>query len=74
MVVVMVNAGPMVMDRLVVLAVRCGGPEESVTVMLGLVVPVAVGVPDIAPEELMVRPAGRPKLPTVASKVPEAAS
>ena len=43
---------------------------ESVTVIEGVLVPSAVGVPEIAPEELMLRPAGRPVADQVYGAVP----
>ena len=42
-------------------ALRCVGVVASVTVMVGVLVPAALGVPEIAPEELIVRPLGSPE-------------
>jgi hypothetical protein len=44
----------------VVAALRWLGTLESVTVIEGVLVPVAVGVPEMAPDELIERPAGNP--------------
>ncbi len=41
-------------------ALRWLGVLVSVTVIVGVLVPAALGVPEIAPEELIVRPLGRP--------------
>lgn len=41
-------------------AVRWVGVLESVTVMVGVLAPIAFGVPEMAPEELIVRPLGSP--------------
>jgi hypothetical protein len=43
---------------------------ESVTVIEGVLVPVAVGVPEMAPEALMLRPAGSPVADQVYGDVP----
>jgi hypothetical protein len=51
---------PTVMESEVADAVRWVGLVESVTVIVGVLVPVAVGVPEMTPEELMLRPVGRP--------------
>jgi hypothetical protein len=50
------------------------GVLESVTVIEGVLVPAAVGVPDIAPEELMLRPAGSPVAVQVYGAVPPPAA
>ena len=47
---------------------------ESVTVIEGVLVPVAVGVPEIAPVELMLRPAGSPVADQVYGAVPPPAA
>ena len=47
---------------------------ESVTVIEGVLVPVAVGVPEIAPEEFMLRPAGSPVAVQVYGAVPPPAT
>ena len=65
---------PMVMESVDVETLRWVGVVESVTVMLGEVVPVAVGVPEIAPEELMLRPAGSPVADQVYGAVPPVAA
>lgn len=49
-----------VIESELVLALRWFGTLESVTVIVGVEVPAAVGVPEIAPEELIVRPFGNP--------------
>jgi len=59
-VVVMDGPAATVMESEVVVALRWFGLVESVTVILRLLVPVAVGVPEMAPAEFIVRPAGRP--------------
>ena len=58
----MVIDGPaaMVIESDVVVTLRWFGELESVNVKLGVTVPVAVGVPEMAPDEFMVRPAGSP--------------
>ena len=59
-VVVMDNPRLMVSDNVLV-AVKCVGEVESVTVMTTLLVPVAVGFPVIVPlEGSMLNPLGRP--------------
>jgi hypothetical protein len=60
----------MVMECEVVVALRWVGVLESVTVMLGVLMPVAVGVPEMVPEELIVRPAGSPVADQVYGNVP----
>jgi hypothetical protein len=60
----------MVMERVAVEALRWLGVLESVTVIEGVLVPVAVGVPEIAPAELMLRPAGSPVADHVYGNVP----
>jgi len=50
----------MVIESDVVVTLRWFGELESVNVKLGVTVPVAVGVPEMAPDEFMVRPAGSP--------------
>lgn len=50
--------------------VRWPGVVESVTVMVGVLVPAAVGVPEMAPEELIVRPFGSPVANQVYDGVP----
>ena len=47
---------------------------ESVTVIEGVLVPAAVGVPEIAPVELMLRPAGSPVAVQVYGAVPPPAA
>ena len=59
-----------VMERVDLETLRWLGAEESVTVIVGVVVPVAVGVPETAPEELMLRPAGSPVADQVYGAVP----
>ena len=54
-----VRPAPMVRERFAE-ALKRFGLVESVTEKLGVTVPAALGVPEIAPEELIVRPAGRP--------------
>ena len=61
---------PMVMESVEVEALRWVGVVESVTVMVGEVVPAAVGVPEMAPEELMLRPVGNPVADQVYGDVP----
>ena len=65
---------PMVMESEVAVAVRWVGLVESVTVIVGVLVPAAVGVPEMAPEELMLRPAGRPVADQVYGAVPPPAA
>jgi hypothetical protein len=60
----------MVMESVDVETLRWVGVVESVTVMLGEVVPVALGVPEMAPEELMLKPAGSPVADQVYGDVP----
>ena len=50
----------MVIERDDVEALRWVGVLESVTVIEGVLLPVAGGVPEMAPDELMLRPAGSP--------------
>ena len=50
----------MVMESVDVETLRWVGVVESVTVIEGVLVPVAVGVPEMAPDELMLKPAGSP--------------
>ena len=61
---------PMVMECEVVVTLRWVGVLESVTVMLGVLMPVAVGVPEMVPEELIARPAGSPVADQVYGNVP----
>ncbi len=57
-------------DRFLV-AVRCAGAVESVTVIDTVLVPAVVGVPLIAPVDAsMVNPAGRPVADQVYGVVP----
>ena len=65
---------PMVMESEVAVAVRWVGLVESVTVIVGVLVPAAVGVPEIAPDELMLRPAGNPLADQVYGAVPPPAA
>jgi hypothetical protein len=65
---------PTVMESEVADAVRWVGLVESVTVIEGVLVPAAVGVPEIAPEELMLRPAGNPVADQVYGAVPPPAT
>jgi hypothetical protein len=60
----------MVIESVEVVTLRWVGVVESVTVMVGEVVPVAVGVPEMAPEELIERPAGSPVADQVYGNVP----
>ena len=50
----------MVIERELVIAERWLGLVESVTVIVGVLEPTAAGVPEMAPEELIVRPLGSP--------------
>jgi hypothetical protein len=50
------------------------GVLESVTAIDGVLVPEAVGVPEMVPEELIVRPAGRPVADQVYGVVPPPAA
>ena len=61
---------PMVMESVDVEALSWLGVLESVTVMVGVLVPPALGVPEMAPEELIVRPAGSPVADQVYGNVP----
>ena len=65
---------PIVMESVDVETLRWLGELESVTVIEGVLVPEAVGVPEIAPEELIVRPAGRPVAVQVYGAVPPPAT
>src|SRR5581483_11219652 len=58
------------MDSVLMVVVRWFGALESVRVKVGVLVPVDVGVPVIAPEEFIVRPAGNPLTDQVYGKVP----
>ena len=49
-----------VIERVEMDALRWLGVLVSVTVIVGVLVPAALGVPEIAPEELIVRPFGYP--------------
>ena len=49
-----------VIERVEMEALRWLGLLESTTVMVGVLAPAALGVPEIVPEELIVRPLGRP--------------
>jgi hypothetical protein len=64
----------MVMVSVDVETLRWLGVLESVTVIEGVLAPVAVGVPEIAPEELMLRPAGSPVADQVYGAVPPPAA
>jgi hypothetical protein len=64
----------MVMESVDVDTLRWLGVLESVTVIEGVLVPAAVGVPEMAPEELMLRPAGRPVADQVYGAVPPPAA
>ena len=57
---VMDTPGAIAMESVVIEALRWFGVLESVTVIVGVLVPAALGVPEMAPEELIVRPFGRP--------------
>ena len=57
-----------------VVTLRWVGVVESVTVMVGEVVPVAVGVPEMAPDKLIVRPAGSPVADQVYGAAPPVAA
>ena len=57
---VIATPAPMVMESALLVAVRWVPLVESVTVILRLLVPVAVGVPEIMPAVLMVKPFGNP--------------
>jgi hypothetical protein len=65
---------PMVMESVDVETLRWLGVLESVTVIDGVLVPAAVGVPEMAPEELMLRPAGSPVAVQVNGAVPPPAA
>ena len=65
---------PIVMERVEVETLRWLGVLESVTVIEGVLVPAAVGVPEIAPEELMLKPAGSPVADQVYGAVPPPAA
>ena len=54
--------------------VRWLGVAASVTVKVGVTVPIAVGVPEMAPDEFIVRPAGRPVTDHVYGVVPPPAA
>ena len=54
------NPAAIVIESVDVEAVRWLGLLESVTVIVGVLVPAALGVPEIAPEELIVSPFGSP--------------
>jgi len=58
--VVIDGPAAIVIDSEVVVTLKWLGVLESVNVKLGVTVPVAVGVPEMAPEEFIVRPAGNP--------------
>ena len=62
--------GAIVIESVDVEAVRWLGLLESVTVIVGVLVPAALGVPEMAPEELMVRPLGSPLADQVYDGVP----
>ena len=62
------------MERVEVETLRWLGVLESVTVIEGVLVPAAVGVPEIAPEELMLKPAGSPVADQVYGAVPPPAA
>ena len=64
----------MVIESADVVALRWVGVLESVTVIEGVLMPVAVGVPVMAPEELMLRPAGSPVADQVYGAVPPVAA
>lgn len=51
----------MVMEMAEVETLKWLGVLESVTEIVGVKVPAAVGVPEMAPEELIVRPLGNPR-------------
>ena len=57
--VVIDGPAAIVMESDVVVTLRWLGELESVTVIEGVLLP-AVGVPEMAPEVLMLRPAGNP--------------
>ena len=65
---------PIVMESVDVETLRWLGALESVTVIEGVLAPEAVGVPEIAPEELMLRPAGNPVAVQVYGAVPPPAT
>ena len=65
---------PIVMERVEVETLRWLGVLESVTVIEGVLVPAAVGVPEIAPDELIERPAGSPVADQVYGAVPPVAA
>jgi hypothetical protein len=62
------------MERVEVETLRWLGVLESVTVIEGVLVPAAVGVPEIAPDELIERPAGSPVADQVYGAVPPVAA
>jgi hypothetical protein len=65
---------PTVMESALVVTLRWLGVLESVTVIEGVLVPAAVGVPEIAPAELILRPAGSPAAVQVYGAVPPPAA
>ena len=71
--VLMLRAGPMTME-IVPGALRWLGLELSVTVNCALKVPAEVGVPEMTPPEVMVRPAGRPVTVQLYGAVPPRAA
>ena len=61
---------PIVIERVDVETLRWLGVLESVTVIEGVLVPAAVGVPEMAPDELIESPAGSPVADQVYGAVP----
>jgi hypothetical protein len=61
---------PMVMESADVETLSWVGVLESLTVIVGVLVPPALGVPEMAPEEPIVRPAGSPVADQVYGNVP----
>ena len=72
--VVIDRPAPIVMESVDVETLRWLGELESVTVIEGVLVPEAVGVPEMAPEELILRPAGSPVADQVYGAVPPPAA
>ena len=64
----------MVIESVDVVVLRWVGVVELVTVIEGVLVPAAVGVPEMAPDELMLRPAGSPVADQVYGAVPPVAA
>lgn len=65
---------PIVMESVEIERLRWLGVVESVTVIVGVLAPTALGVPEMAPEELMVSPFGSPVADQVYEGVPPLAA